>query len=58
VWLIVPSDEGVFHCSSVVNEVACVHPIQAYLDLGAHPERANEAAIELRKRLLNWNADA
>jgi hypothetical protein len=30
----------------------CAHPVQIYLDLLAHPERAKEAAEELRKRLL------
>jgi len=33
---------------------AVVHPIQAYLDLKGHPERAKEASEELRKQLLTW----
>ena len=34
--------------------IATVHPVQAYLDLQAHPERAKEAANEIRSRLLRW----
>jgi hypothetical protein len=34
--------------------VDCVHPVQAYLDLAAHPERAAEAADEVRAQLLTW----
>ena len=51
-WLVVPNDEGVFHGASRVDDVRCVHPVQAYLDLKGHPERAQEAADELRSRLL------
>ena len=51
-WLVVPNDEGVFHGASEVEEVRCVHPVQAYLDLLSHPERAKEAAAELRSGLL------
>jgi hypothetical protein len=54
-WLIVPNDEGVFQGSAAIRGIECVHPVQAFLDLGAHPERAKEAATELRKRLLIWN---
>ena len=52
-WLVVPNDEGVFHGASQVGDVRCVHPMQAYLDLKGHPERAQEAADELRSRLLS-----
>ena len=52
-WLVVPNDEGVFHGASRVGGVRCVHPVQAYLDLKGHPERAQEAADELRTRLLS-----
>ena len=51
-WLVVPNDEGVFDGASEVEEVRCVHPVQAYLDLLSHPERAREAAAELRSALL------
>ena len=52
-WLVVPNDEGVFHGASRVDDIRCVHPVQAYLDLKGHPERAQEAADELRSRLLS-----
>lgn len=51
-WLVVPNDEGVFHGGTPKGGVMCAHPVQVYLDLLAHPERAQEAAQELRKRLL------
>ncbi len=51
-WLVVPNDEGVFDGVEFVDDVRCVHLVQAYLDLKGHPERATEAAAELRKRLL------
>jgi len=55
VWLVIPNDEGVFDGADTVGKVVhCVHPVQVYLDLKAHPERAEEAAGELRARLLRW----
>jgi len=57
-WLVVPNDEGVFHGSACKKGVRCVHPVQTYLDLGAHPERANEAAERLREDMLTWSEDA
>ncbi len=54
VWLVVPNDAGVFHGAADRDGVGCVHPVQAYLDLKAHPERANEAADQLRGELLKW----
>lgn len=54
VWLIVPNDEGVFQGVSIRNGVHCVHPVQVYLDLHAHPERARDAAHELRSDQLHW----
>ncbi len=56
-WLIIPNDEGVFHGTTTREGVHCVHPVQAYLDLHAHPERADEAAQKLRAEHLNWGAD-
>jgi hypothetical protein len=53
-WLVVPNDEAVFVGSEEHEGIPCVHPLQAYLDLKAQPERADEAASELRKRLLTW----
>lgn len=54
VWLVVPNDEGVFHGAYEVDGVRCVHPLQVYLDLESHPERADEAARKLRATHLNW----
>jgi len=54
VWLVVPNDEGVFSGADNHRGVRCVHPVQAYIDLGGHPERSAEAAQEVRRRLLNW----
>ncbi len=51
-WLVTPNDDGVFDGGAVVNGIACVHPVQAYVDLLGHPERAKEAASELRTRIL------
>ena len=51
-WLVIPNDEGVFDGASEVDGVRCVHPVQAYLDLKNHPERAREAAAELRSGWL------
>ncbi len=53
-WLVVPNDAGVFEGAQDRDGVPCVHPLQAYLDLKGQPERADEAASELRKRLLRW----
>ena len=51
-WLVVPNDEGVFDGAESVDGIRCVHPVQAYVDLKDHPERAVEAAEEIRRRLL------
>lgn len=53
-WIVVPNDIGVFDGRQTVREMPCVHPVQAYVDLRHHPERAAEAADELRQRHLNW----
>ena len=53
-WLVVPNDEGVFHGASRVDGIRCVHPVQVYLDLKAHPERANGAADELRTQHFGY----
>ena len=55
-WLIVPKDAGVFHGSGRVEGVRCVHPVQAYLDLKDHPERALAAAEQLRKDCMPWHS--
>ena len=36
----------------------CVHPVQVYMDLKGHPERAAEAAQHLRTQFMNWKHDA
>lgn len=55
-WLVLPNDEGVFAGAADREGVPCAHPVQVYLDLKAQPERADEAATELRKQLLTWTA--
>lgn len=54
VWLVVPNDEGVFQGRGAVDGVSCAHWVQVYLDLGAHPERAKEAAEHLRQTQEQW----
>ena len=53
-WLVVPDDEGVFQGSQERAGIRCVSPPQTYLDLKNQPERAKDAAAELREKLLNW----
>ena len=53
-WIVVPDDEGVFHGNQQHGGIECVSPVQTYLDLKAQPERAKDAAVELRRKLLNW----
>jgi len=57
VWFATPNDTGVFEGVEPIEGVRCVHPVQTYLDLKSHPERAPEAAEELRHRLLRWPAN-
>ena len=47
-------DEGVFQGAKAIEGISCVSPVQAYLDLHAMPERAEEAAEHLRKERLQW----
>jgi len=58
VWLVVPNDVGVFHGATEIDGIRCVHPVQVYLDLQAHPERAEEAARKVRATHLSWRTDA
>ena len=51
-WLVIPNDKGVFQGAGDFHRVRCVHPVQVYLDLKGHPERAPEAAEELRRGLF------
>jgi hypothetical protein len=57
-WLVVSNDKGVFQGSKTREGIRCVHPVQIYLDLKDHPERASEAAAELRRENLNWRKNA
>jgi len=57
-WLVVPNDKGIFNGSSVRDGIACVHPVQVYLDLKGHPERAKEAASMIRQERLKWRRGA
>ncbi len=53
-WLVLPHDEGVFHGSQTLEGIQCVSAVQTYLDLKGQPERAKDAAVELRRKLLKW----
>ena len=53
-WLVVPNDAGVFQGADERDGVCCVHPLQVYLDLKEHPERASDAAEQIRSEFLNW----
>lgn len=53
-WLVLPNDVGVFEGAADRDGVRCVHPVQAYLDLQEHPERAPEAAERVRAQFLRW----
>lgn len=57
-WLVLPKDLGVFDGAQAHSGIQCVHPVQAYLDLKGHPERAGEAAAELRRLLPSPDARA
>lgn len=52
VWLVEPSDASVFDGVISADHLPYVSPLQAYLDLKDHPERAEEAAEVLRPRVL------
>jgi len=56
-WLVVPNDAGVFQGAVEQDGIRCVHPVQVYVDLKDHPERAPEAAERLRTELLTWRRD-
>lgn len=51
VWLIIPKDPDVFFSAESISDIPVVHRIQVWLDLNFHPERAEEAAVELKKTL-------
>ena len=58
VWLLVPDDDGVVAGASDVEGVRCVHPVQTWLDLASHPERADEAAARIRELELHFRREA
>ena len=53
-WLVVPNDAGVFQGADDQDGVRTVHPVQVYLDLKEHPERAAEAGERVRTEHLTW----
>ena len=57
VWLAIPNDAGVFSGAVARDGIRCVHPVQAYVDLAAHPERASDAAEHLRASILGASHD-
>lgn len=58
VQVIGPDDEGVFAGARDVHGRTCVSPPQVYLDLLHLPERAKEAAEQLRSDKLLWEPHA
>jgi len=56
-WLVVPNDTGMLQGAIEKDGIHCVHPVQVYIDLKDHPERATEAAERLRTELLTWRRD-
>jgi hypothetical protein len=57
VQVIGPDDEGVFAGVRTVERLPCVSAPQVYLDLLNLPERAREAADQLRSDGLLWDRD-
>jgi len=55
VWLVLPRDEDVFRGAGLRDGLRRVSAVQVYLDLKAQPERAEEAAEELRRTHLRWS---
>lgn len=55
VQLIGPDDDGVFEGQRQVDGIPCVSPAQIYLDLLHLPERAREAAAQLREDHRLWS---
>jgi Transcriptional regulator, AbiEi antitoxin, Type IV TA system len=52
VWLVEPDDVGVLIPPVEIDGIACVHPVQLYLDLKGHPERSIEAAESVKRAYL------
>jgi hypothetical protein len=58
VQLIGPDDRGVFDGSREIDDIPSVSPVQVYLDLLNLPERAREAAQQMRADGRLWDARA
>lgn len=56
VQLIGPDDSAIFDGQQRIDDLPCVSRVQIYLDLLALPERAHEAAQELRHDGAIWHA--
>lgn len=55
IWLVEPNDQSVFWRSICHEDVHFASPLQTYLDLKGHPERAAEASANMRTYLSeNW----
>jgi DNA-binding Lrp family transcriptional regulator len=54
VQLVGPDDDGVYLGRRDVSALPCVSPVQTYLDLQHLPERADDAAQELRNAHKLW----
>lgn len=48
-WIVVPNDDAVFLGAAERDGIRCAHPMQIYLDLKDQPERADEAAAQLKR---------
>jgi hypothetical protein len=53
--MVAPTDSDPIISAQTVDGFSCADPIQVYLDLKGHPERAQEAANEVRRRLMEWH---
>jgi hypothetical protein len=56
-WLVIPNDNDVFRGATEIDGIRCVSPLQVFLDLKGHPERAEEAALRLREEYLGFDRD-
>ena len=54
-WMVAPTDSDPIISAQTVDGFSCADPIQVYLDLKGHSERAQEAAAEVRRRLMEWH---
>jgi len=52
-WFVIPKENSVFWETRRIDDLITVHPIQTYLDLKSQPERADDAATEMRRLLVS-----